>query len=217
MATDPSERGGEREIELRWRGPLRIPKLAAAIGDSLADFEMPHVYFSVQEYPGAQQPDMKIVYVGRARDFLKRMLEHYRYFLGFGYWLRNEQGQEIYKVEPKAHLERLDGIDHSILDAVSEAKRISYFCATCQEGDIAAVESALINHVMDRVDRENRVGRENSPPPGLSCDNSRREQNGAEGERLAIIHEAHDDHPETIAYLDLVFGAKRISWGAERG
>ena len=211
MATGPSERGGEREIELRWRGPLRIPKLAAAIGDSLTDFEKPHVYFSVQEYPEAQEPHMKIVYVGRATDFLKRMLEHYRYFLGFGYWLRNKRGQEIYKVETKVHLERLDDIDRSILDAISEAKRISFFCATCQERDIAAVESALINHVMDRA------GRGNSPIPGLYCDNSRREQHGSDGERLAIIHEAHHDHPETMAYLDLVFGAKRTSWGAGSG
>lgn len=207
MAATPNEQGHETPIRLLWRGPLRVPELVARIGTALPELQTPHVYFSVQEYPEAEPPKLKIVYVGRAGNFLKRMFEHYRYFLGFGCWLRNEKGQGIYEVEPRAHLERLDHIDHSIIDAVQEVKRVSFFCASCQH-HLNAVESALINHVMDRAESRRALG--------LQCDNSRREWHGWYDEILAIEHEAHRDFPESGKYLDTVFGTRMIRWGGNR-
>jgi len=211
---DPRLRGGdggvgtpntgwhEMEIKLHWRGPLRIPGLVAGVGGAVSELEDPHVYFYVQEYP---ETGLKIVYVGRADDFLNRMFEHYRYFLGFGYWLRNEKGQEIYEVETTAHLEKLDNIDRSIFDAIQEIKRLSFFCASCSKQHVKAVESALINHVMDRTEK--------CPALRHKCDNSRRERHGWDGQILTIKHEAHRDFPKSGDFVDLVLGTREIGWG----
>ena len=188
------------EIGLTWRGPLSIPKLKDKMLNR-PEFEEPHVYFYVLEYPSKM-----VVYVGRADDFLERMFGHYQGFLGLTYWLHNEDGEKVYEPTPDNRLKLLDCLDDALRITAAEVKRLSFFSALCPTKHLKTVEAALINWVMDRQDHG-----------ALECDNSRREYHGWDAEPIQITNQPDVSFPEASRYIEFVFGKGKILWGKQDG
>ncbi len=193
-------------IELKWRGPICIPNLSqigSRLGEDRIEYEKPHVYFYTQEYSG--RPEQMIVYVGRADNFLKRMLEHYSGILGFEYWLRNDDGEYAFDMGINGRLEYFDQITDRIRLAIEEVRRLKFYCANCQEDHIKAVESALIFQVKSRA----------KDPKKFKCDNSRQEYHGWNDEPIYILSAPHEEYPDAAPYLARILGNNEIQWPPE--
>lgn len=185
-------------IELNWRGPICIPSLTELVENPPTG---PHVYFYTQEYSGC--PEQMVVYVGRADDFLKRMLEHYGGFLGFEYWLRKDDGEYAFDdMGIERRLECFDHITDKIHLAIEEVRRLRFFCASCQEDQFKAVESALIFQVKKRA----------KDLKEFRCDNSRQEYHGWNDGPIHISNASDGKCPDATPYLARILGNNEIRW-----
>lgn len=189
-------------IKLEWRGPICIPNLSKTVKskEDPAAYEKPHVYFYTQEYSG--RPEQMVVYVGRADNFLKRMLEHYSGFLGFEYWLRNTDGEYAFDMDVDGRLSCFDQVTDKSLIAIEEVKRLKFFCASCQENQIKAVESALIFQVKSWAKK----------PEKFRCDNSRQEYHGWNDGPIYISSAPHQNCSGAAPYLTRILGNDEIQW-----
>ncbi len=188
----------QQDVKLIWCGPLRTGNLQEVLSD-LRPFQESHVYFYILEYPTSS-----VVYVGRAGDFLKRMLEHYRNFLGLAYWLRDEKAKKNYEPSTPNLIKALDDVRTKVNEAADEVERLKFFCAPCCVSRLKEVEAALMHRVMERIKKGQ---------PGLTRDNTRREYHGWDGAAFQIRNEADLSFAEASEYLDMVFGKGAIVWG----
>lgn len=163
---------GDTQLTLEWQGPIGVGRFPAQTAQTA--LKAPHVYVTYQKYAG-----QTVIYVGQSANFLARLWEHYKMFLGLHYLVRDGDGGPFYDPASDNMLETLNRLDESYTTVLADVKRMQVCYAVInQPAVLKPVESMLINAVYDRVPFE-RNG------VTYSCDNTRNEPFGYDG-RITI-------------------------------
>ena len=148
-------------LKLSWGGPLRVGSLPE--GNDQDHLSGPHVYLFIGRFT-----ESNVVYVGQSKNFLARLWQHYRDYLGLHYFIRGSDMEQVYDPSTDYMFGALNAIDEIYPNVIEELRRLNIFYASCEEALLNPAEAALIDHVRDQSRRTK----------GWICDNGRRQNYG---------------------------------------
>lgn len=181
-------------ISLKWQRPIEVGKMPKR--DEQDKFAEPHIYITSQRYSNGS-----VIYVGQSKNFLNRLWDHYRNFLGLHYFVRDDDGECHYDPGKHYMLERLNEFDKLMPVVLADVRRLRIFYATCDSDKLDPAESTLINAVMDYCEKHE----------GYKCDNGRRQQYGYDKPITITMDFDHKMSAKDREVLIDLFGGKVLT------
>ena len=115
-------------ITLTWHGPLGPGNLPTD-ADEIAALDLAAVYLRVKIYDN----DRLVAYVGQTTQLISRIDQHLTRLIGLTHVLRDEAGEVIYDAAFDSRLGALNELDRLGATIVTEANRVQFYYAPCDE------------------------------------------------------------------------------------